>query len=356
MQRWKDSQNSDDNDNRTDNEDTQADVSEVFFELANAPRVKYRVGCNSDGTEVAITIKQDVAGAAQQHTGGIVWETAFLLLEYLLSPVAESATDACHAKQGTDTTTSGTLTPPNVFYSIMDRFYNMAEKREKRHATVLELGAGCGMVGLALCKAMALNRGRNSISKDTDDEKYQMNNKFNVIVTETSEVVENLKRNCLANLGVGVMPTCTEAEVLDWTNYKEHCQRFSTGELGPGLVDMIVGTDVVFSTRFVEPMLQTMDYLSHDDTYAILCVQERCADAHALLLEKAKEYRFKIQDISEQVYDEYCSCAWGRDLDCKLLEFTRTKEVKASKKEGDNKRRKDSKKEKAPNKKHRQEP
>ena len=82
------------------NED--ADVSSVFFELANAPSVSYRLQAsdsidddeddsNNDDTAAtkttsnydAIVIRQDVS--AETHTGGIVWETSYLLLNYLLS-------------------------------------------------------------------------------------------------------------------------------------------------------------------------------------------------------------------------------------------------------------------------------
>ena len=74
------------------NED--ADVSSVFFELANATSVSYRLqedDSNNNNTAAtknasnydAIVIRQDVS--AETHTGGIVWETSYLLLNYLLS-------------------------------------------------------------------------------------------------------------------------------------------------------------------------------------------------------------------------------------------------------------------------------
>jgi hypothetical protein len=115
------------------NED--ADVSSVFFELANAPSVSYRLQAsdsidddddddddsnhdNSAATKTtsnhdAIVIRQDVS--AETHTGGIVWETSYLLLNYLLS------SNNWLIRNRTAATTSTTSTT----------------------TTILELGAGC---------------------------------------------------------------------------------------------------------------------------------------------------------------------------------------------------------------------
>lgn len=106
---------------------------------------------------------------------------------------------------------------------------------------------------------------------------------------------------------------------LDWTRYKEDCQACHY-YLEPHSVDMIVGTDVVFSTRFVGPLLDTLRYLAHAETTILLCLQERCPDAHQLLLESANNHGLSVRDISEQV-TEVPTCEWGRDLDCCILQL-----------------------------------
>merc|ERR1712224_659575 len=111
-------------------------------------------------------------------------------------------------------------------------------------------------------------------------------------------------------------------EELDWTRYQEDCAR---AKINPHSIDCIVGTDVVFSTRFVLPMLATMRFLSHPHTVIYLCLQERCRDSHSLLLQEAINYGFAIKDISESVYQDETLvdlCRFGRALECKLLKFT----------------------------------
>ena len=72
-------------------------------------------------------------------------------------------------------------------------------------------------------------------------------------------------------------------------------------------------------------MLETMKFLSHSRTKVYLCLQERCRDSHELLLGEAIKYGFRIEDISEAVYNDLSlahSCSFGRALECKLLKFT----------------------------------
>ena len=292
-------------------------VSNVFFELANSPSVSYRLdaptststshksnGTNETVTEQdtiktntsksnTITIQQDVSGAAQTHTGGIVWETSYLLLNYLLSS-------------------------------------NNWLSRNSQRKTILEIGAGCGMLGLSLNKAFELGiigngDGGNKVAS-------------RVIITETNEVMDNLRKNLERNYPTSALDSNKSAadsgttnlqgshelsvEELDWTRCEEDCAR---AKIKAGSVDCIVGTDVVFSTRFVRPMLETMKFLSHPKTAVYLCLQERCRDSHELLLGEAINYGFRVEDISESVYNDTSlthSCAFGRALECKLLKFT----------------------------------
>ena len=62
-----------------------------------------------------------------------------------------------------------------------------------------------------------------------------------------------------------------EAHTLDWNACESDCHR---AIIAPHSMDTLVGTDVVFSTRLVEPLLQTMSYLAHSKTKVrqrILC-------------------------------------------------------------------------------------
>jgi hypothetical protein len=345
-----------------DDETADADVvSNVFFELANAPSVSYRLEApqsprspapirsskdegendkidNSateptndvDATTIkktpasnTIVIQQDVLGAAQTHTGGIVWETSYLLLNYLLS--STEWLSACN---------TGTANASR---------------------TVLEIGAGCGMLGLSLHKAFELG-----IIGDSD--KGSAFSSSRVVVTETNEVMDNLRKNFEQNYPLPSSEGSTtttgwvtnlqahrlSVEELDWTRCKEDCSR---AKIEARSVDCIVGTDVVFSTRFVQPMLETMQFLSHPHTVIYLCLQERCKDSHKLLLGEATNYGFCVEDISEAVYNDEAlahSCGFGRTLECKLLKFTvvAVEEAGRNEKKISKKEKKKSKKEK----------
>mmetsp|Transcript_26996 Transcript_26996/g.63383 ORF Transcript_26996/g.63383 Transcript_26996/m.63383 type:complete len:393 (-) Transcript_26996:365-1543(-) len=318
-----------------DEDDTMdARISNVFFELANAPSVSYRLdgaislsrshpplsklgdlddtdttkairdaigkkGTNTrlDGNNT-IVIHQDVLGAAQNHTGGIVWETSYLLLNYLLS----------------SNDWLGTCSKP--FTPI----------------TMLEIGAGCGMLGLALHKAFELG----VLERNNDGNGHNASGVLSssrVILTETNEVIENLRGNLELNYPSPSSEETTEkpppvsknqvsVEQLDWTRFQEDC---ALAKINAHSIDCIVGTDVVFSTRFVLPMLETLRFLSHSRTVIYLCLQERCRDSHRLLLQEATGYGFRVDDISETVYqDERLArfCSFGRALECKLFRFT----------------------------------
>lgn len=279
-----------------------ADVSNVFFELANAPSVCYRLQKEPRApapNSGSITIQQDVSGAAETHTGGIVWETSYLLLNYLL---------ASKEWLGTSTPLAGSVS------------------KKTKSRTILEIGAGCGMLGLSLHKAFELGI-------IGGDERIELSSS-RVILTETNEVMENLQRNLEQNypcLSPNNGDDCesnkkavhhVSVDELDWTRYEHDC---SKAGIDAHSIDCIVGTDVVFSTRFVLPMLETMQFLSHSQTVIFLCLQERCKDSHQLLLKEAIRYGFLVDDISATVYTDKelaPTCSFGRALECKLLKFT----------------------------------
>lgn len=63
-------------DDDSDEEDALS-PAEAMFEIANASHVGYRIKKG-----VVVTVRQDLE--CQEHTGGIVWETSYLLATYLL--------------------------------------------------------------------------------------------------------------------------------------------------------------------------------------------------------------------------------------------------------------------------------
>ncbi|KAL3933292.1 MAG: hypothetical protein SGBAC_010460 [Bacillariaceae sp.] len=273
-------------DNDDDDDDDDQVTANAFFELANAKAISYRISPSCE-----IVIHQDVS-ACGQHTGGIVWETSYLLLNYL-----KATGHSCQR--------------------------------------LLEVGAGCGLVGLGCHKMGTI------ATKE-------------VIITETKDVMKNLTKNWKRNYdddeddddndndndndNEKPVPNLRICE-LDWTIYREDCKM---AKIKKHSVDTIVGTDVVFATSLVEPLLQTMRYLAHDETVGYLCLQERCKDSHQLLLKEASTYDFKIEDISEE-YAALPECKWGTDLECCLLKFTieEKKETKKKAREGKRKRSKE---------------
>lgn len=227
---------------------TEDDVSNAFFELANAPLVVYRF---SNG--VRLQIQQD-SEVHQQHTGGIVWETSVLLLNYLLS------------------------------------------SKKDLGEYVLELGAGCGLLGLGLA---------------------QVNDEIQVTITDTAQVVAQVHQNVAINnlkeqRRIQVCP-------LDWTRFRQDA---TLASLSAASFDTIVATDVLFSPDLVQPLLETMQHFSKPSTCMYLCVQIRCARSHALFLERLKEYGWRSIELTDELRN-IKACAWGRWMGCHLFQLSR---------------------------------
>jgi predicted nicotinamide N-methyase len=224
--------------------------SHIFFQLANVPTVGFKI----DRTGEAVTINQHMS--VQSHTGGIVWEASYLLASYLL----EKYKDA----------------------DLM-----------KPLGRLLELGAGCGMLGLVLAASR--------LSEHT-------------VLTETNAVMENLTYNVMNNRQ-SLSLQQVYALQLQWDKYKDDIAVHSD-ILIPHSFDTIVATDVIFSTKFVKPLLRTLRKMSHKKSLILLCIPVRCEVAYELFLDKAPSYGFGCTDSSSELID---ACPWGRDLDCKLL-------------------------------------
>ena len=344
------------------------DPASVFFELANSSYVAYRVPkthLNDDvlsSNEKMVVIRQD--NDCSIHTGGIVWETAYLLAEFLLAKFGHEQSKPHESN-----------------------LHNEQPNDNSRHplGKTLEIGAGCGMLGLILASSALSSK---------------------VVLTEASEVMENLAYNVKENVMESVcnekgakerkhalqnndeipvvkfvhgittyLPSCPPERIsvrqLRWDRLDEDTRATSSkkkrtkkdpplesptadaksensnNELEPHSFDTIVGTDVVFSPSLVQPLLETIQRMAHipghgketkkkkktkkskkekkkskeknidDDiphsskhqnanltrreTLIYLCLQIRCPDSHALLFSEAPKYGLEVIEITQEL-------------------------------------------------------
>jgi len=256
-------------------------IDEAFFELANAPYCGFRLTETCDGKEKfrkSVVIKQD--NSCQTHTGGIVWETAYLLALFLIDKFRNKD----HSQ-----------------YSVV------VDKEGKTSlGKVLEVGAGCGMLGLILASSGLSTK---------------------VFMTETTIVMPNLVSNLKSNV-TGATSSCPSdlisARQLRWDEYKKDikiCQLQGSNDLDPHSFDTIIGTDVIFSAKLVKPLLKVFRKMSHERTRIFLCVQVRCCDAYSLFLRKVTDLGFNCFDNSSEL-ENILMCAWGVNLECKILQLS----------------------------------
>lgn len=285
------------------------DASSVFFELANAPLVGFRVipsNVGVDNEDGMVIIKQH--NDAKAHTGGIVWETAYLLALFLSSKFGNNQAGRSLGK-------------------------------------TLEIGAGLGMLGLVLAANKLASR---------------------VVMTEAEEVMEILIDNVNQNVieahdnekksvhGMPYFPVCPKECIsvrqLRWDCLQEDISyaaanrnREEENDLEPHSFDTIVGTDVVFSPSLVCPLLETIRCMARmkneysASTRIYLCLQIRCSDSHKLLFSEAHKYGLEVVDVTEELSS---ICPWAVELECLLLQINVTRKVS---KEVSKKRKKSSK-------------
>ena len=224
-------------------------AEEVFFELANEHVVSYRVN-NAAASVVTVTQDADI----QDSTGGIVWETAYLLATYLEAMAGARPGD-----------------------------------------TVLEVGAGCGLLGLVLA-----------------------HHGCQVTATECAATLPVLEKNVVAAArSVKAAGGRARAKLLRW---EEPGDRMALGAPTGGF-DLVVGTDVFFDAALVAPLLDTVMSLLAPGGAVYLCFQERCAASHAELLKLAPQRFEEVRNLSAELAATK-GCAAAGALDCWLLRLS----------------------------------
>eukprot|EP00667_Euglena_gracilis_P018646 EG_transcript_19827 len=214
--------------------------------MANENMVEYR--CRDKGR---ITVTQDPH--IQNSSGGIVWETAYLMAMYFEQCVLPA---------------SGAAPPP----------------------AVLEVGAGCGLLGLVLARLGC-----------------------RVVLTEQPATLPTLRRNVAANLAA----TAGRATALPlfWGDARD-----IEAVAAHGPFDLVVGTDVFFSPPLVEPLLATIHQLTGPSSTVYLCMQERCPDTHRQFLARAPAY-FAVEDATAAVRG-LPSARFAAELECCLFRLS----------------------------------
>eukprot|EP00854_Cymbomonas_tetramitiformis_P002739 gene2739-3517_t len=224
------------------------DRDEAFFELANAKAVRFSVG----GKHIDVT--QDTA--LHDCCGGIIWETSFCLSRYLQKHLRKQVS------------------------------------RQLADFKVVELGAGCGLLGLVLSTM-----------------------KCSVVLTDAPPALPLLRRNVAENADKLTFPA--KVLPLDWESSSD---LNAVKEHGP--FDLLVATDVVFAVRLVQPLLDCVKALTHPDSLIFICLQERSPEAFKAFMTSVAE-QFKVVRIPNSEVEL-------ADDECVLLEIRRLEYVVAS--------------------------
>ena len=264
-------------------------AAEGFFDLANAKCVRYTVargelealgagggdvGMSGDGEKASASTSYELVVEQDQglhdSCGGIVWESAYALEQYMrrnLRRICES--------------------PP------------VKRKRGVSRCKVLELGAGAGLLGLAVAvrgakatvltdhpNAMPLlerNVRRNaSLFESTGNDapaggkKRKKSDDADAIAIAKTKA-KTSKTSC--DETKRAKPTCMP---MDWT-IDAHVD--AVANQGP--FELILATDVVFNKDLVDPLLTAIRKCGSARTAAYVCVQERCEDAFAAFRSRA---------------------------------------------------------------------
>ena len=119
------------------------------------------------------------------------------------------------------------------------------------HATrVLELGAGCGLAGLAIAHLPGVKE---------------------VVFTDYDYGTLNLIKESVQLNGSSIDPGKATVDFLEWGNFEfEPDKRITTSEWNTQRYSLVVGTDLIYSKDVVLPLFRTVDFFLKEDGIFIL--------------------------------------------------------------------------------------
>ena len=223
--------------------DGEDDAGERLFELANASHVRFLV---PGGAGDSIVVRQD---PSNQTTGGCVWETSYLLAQW------------AHRE--------------------------LSARMRESSVRILEVGAGCGLLGLSLAAAGA-----------------------RVLLTETAEAMSNLEHNVGQNPPRAARGGAVATATLHWGDAEHMAQAAARGPF-----DLLLGTDVVYHEALVAPLLETLWNCAGPSSRVWLCYQVRDPYAHAALVREAPRWFGEVEQRPLQGF------SFADELECLLLEL-----------------------------------
>ena len=263
---------------------------EAFFEMANCPVVSFQIAeddfhsstvFHPEKSRTTTTTSSSSSNARMIHVeqkqelenscGGIVWESAFALAEYLRKTVFEK------------------------------------KKKKKKNATkttllrdCIDIGAGTGFLGIWVHKVAKMQR---------------------TVLTDTMKCFDLMRRNVERNFSSNDdddddderSHATIDVKPLDWTSKQDLDALTTTGR---GKFDLLVATDVIFAERLVEPLILCLKTLIDPERgVCYVCAQPRDKAAFELFQDLcAKEFR-EFRKVPKEELD------FSFDAECELFEM-----------------------------------
>ena len=262
---------------------------EAFFEMANCPVVSFQIAeddfhsstvfhpeksrtTTSSSSSNARMIHVEQKQELENSCGGIVWESAFALAEYLRKTVFEKKKKKKKKKNATKTTL------------LRD---------------CIDIGAGTGFLGIWVHKVAKMQR---------------------TVLTDTMKCFDLMRRNVERNFSSNDddddderSHATIDVKPLDWTSKQDLDALTTTGR---GKFDLLVATDVIFAERLVEPLILCLKTLIDPERgVCYVCAQPRDKAAFELFQDLcAKEFR-EFRKVPQEELD------FSFDAECELFEM-----------------------------------
>jgi predicted nicotinamide N-methyase len=115
---------------------------------------------------------------------------------------------------------------------------------------VLELGAGCGLVGMLAASPML--------------------GAAQVVITDLDVVVPHIARNLAENVGPWLPADTVMADALAWGRESEWTDRFPCGSF-----DVVLLSDCLYHEHLFDPLMSTLMAVADVNTLVLLCQKHR---------------------------------------------------------------------------------